>query len=132
MPNAIQNEIDYYLQQDLGKLSLSEIRAELRDKNINEEDIREIVALIDEYKLQKINQSTKANYEISHRTLGLVILFIGIVSTVLTIHYLGIIFWFFSCLLIIAGLYLIFAPVNNAKNFKKPRIRNKRERHSKV
>lgn len=113
MSNAIQNEIDYYLQQDLDKLSISEIRAELRDKNINEEDIQEIVAEIDKHKLQGILKDNRKKFELSRGRIGIFLIFIGVTITLTTFIFelRGIGTWFLAYGPIISGVSLIlFAP----------------------
>jgi hypothetical protein len=130
MSQSIQAQIDHYLQQDLDALSLSEIRAELREKQFSEEDIREIVAEIDKHKLLGISQTTKANFEISQRTIGFILVFLGVAVTGASFVFMlkGAVVWVVAYGPIITGIFLILKPVRFRGGFEQSRIRGRKKR----
>jgi len=130
MSQSIQTQIDYYLQQDLNALSLSEIRAELREKQFSEEDIREIVAEIDKHKLSAIHNSSKADYQISRRRFGIVLIFIGLALTMSTIVFQlrGIGVYIFAYGPIISGVFLVMFPAKDTGIIEKSRNKGRFKR----
>ena len=113
MSQSIQAQIDHYLQQDLDALSLSEIRAELREKQFSEEDIREIVAEIDKHKLLGIQKVKRRKFELSRGRIGVFLIFVGVTITLTTFIFeiRGFGTWVLAYGPIISGVSLIwFAP----------------------
>lgn len=131
MSYKIQDTIDYYLTQEAETLEISKIRKELKDSGFKEEEIREVVQAVDDYILENLNNQAKVNFEISSKTIGIVLIFFGLTITMLSFFFavqgkIPVIIITYGP--IISGLFLYIRPVGQKGALSRSRFRNRMKR----